>query len=290
LSRPSPLLSVLTGATRPGALVAPGPGAQASREGGILEGLPEPDLDKEGFDPEAEVPWEEEPVDTDEEEDWEEEEDPGAPAPKCDLWKIYQFGSKGPAWIHTEREQPVTEETLLSMFGPGTYRVIGHRKGREEYSTLVRIGVPAPAAVPSQVAQAPAESGQLGQLAATLQILDKFRPPAPQPVDPVELALRLSRLMRLGEGSRPAPLPPAEPAEVQPRGLDWPEAVLHLADLVAEKFPSVTGVKLQPAQVIEFLREPGVLEEVLGAAVQDPTIAGRILEYFRQPAEEPPTM
>ncbi|TXH14862.1 MAG: hypothetical protein E6R03_08370 [Hyphomicrobiaceae bacterium] len=239
------------------------------------------------------MPWDGEGIDDGglyEEEGLFDDAEEDLPPPRCDTWKVFQFGPKGPAWIHTEREIPITEEVLLSMFGPGTYRVIGHLKGREVYSTLVRIGVPQQTAAPAALAPVQPDNSQLGQLVASMQILERLRPPAPQPVDPLVLAERLARLMRLGDSARPAPLPPADPPqEATPRGLDWPEAVLHLADLVAEKFPSVTGVRLQPAQVIEFLREPGVLEEVMSAAVQDPDIAGRILEYFRN-TQEPPTM
>lgn len=291
MNRSSPLLSVLTGATQPGA-PAPGPGGPGAANGGILTGLPEPDLDREGFDPEGEAPWDEEEVDLDEEETWDEEE--VEPAPRCDLWKIYQLGPRGPSWIHTEREVAVTEEVLLSMFGPGTYRVIGHHKGREVYSTLVRIGTPTPAAAPAAapiLSPSPADGGQLGQLAATLQILDRLRPPAPAPVDPVVLAERIARLLRMGQQQAPTPpMLPGGDEPSSPRALDWPEAVLYLADLVAEKFPTVTGSRLEPPQVIAFLREPGVLEEVLGAAVQDPDISARILEYFRQTQAEVPPM
>lgn len=288
MNRSSPLLSVLTGATQPGAS-APGPGGPGAANGGILTGLPEPDLDREGFNPEEEAPWDEEEELPNEEETWDEEE--VEPAPRCDLWKIYQLGPRGPAWIHTEREVAVTEEVLLSMFGPGTYRVIGHHKGREVYSILVRIGTPAAAPAPVQTQTAsPADGGQLGQLAATLQILERLRPPAPPQPDPIVLAERIARLVRLGQGQTVAPpMLPADEVD-PPRGLDWPEAVLHLAGLVAEKFPTAGGSRLEPPQVIAFLREPGVLEEVLGAAVQDPDISARILEYFRASQTEAPTM
>lgn len=283
--RRSPLLSVLTGgATRPGAPVAPGSGGPAA---GLSTSLPEPDLDPEL---EFEEEEEEEPyLDPEEGLDDDPDEDPVEPVLRADLWKIYQMTSRGPTWIHTERQYPVTEETLLDMFGPGSFRVVAHHRGHEVGSYLVRIGTPEPRpAVGPRANPAPAPAPPI-----PWEILDRLRPPAPP--DPLVIAERVARLLRIGQHAPPAPrmqlpapVPESDLVDEGPRSLEWPEAILHLADLVAEKFtPAGAAARIEPAQVLTYLRDPGVLEEVLQSALQDPEISGRIATYLGGSPELP---
>jgi len=283
--RRSPLLSVLTGgATRPGAPVAPGLGGPAP----IQTSLPDPDLNPDDFEEEEE---EEEPyLDPEGGLDDDPDEDPVGPAAmRADMWKIYQMGSRGPTWIHTERELAVTEETLLQMFGPGAYRVVAHYRGQEVGSYLVRIGTPEPVqpAGPRSVSH-PAAAPPI-----PWEILERLRPPAAP--DPLVIAERVARLLRIGQHAPPAPrmhlpapVPESDLVDDQPRSLEWPEAILHLADLVAEKFtPAGAAARIEPAQVLTYLRDPGVLEEVLQSALQDPEISARIATYLGRSGELP---
>ena len=275
--RRSPLLSVLTGgATRPGAPVAPGSGGPVQ----VQTSLPEPDFE---FEEEEE---EEEPyLDPEDEPD---DEEPVEPVLRADLWYFFLFTAKGPTWIHTERQYPVTEETLLQMFGPGTFRVVAHHRGQEVGSYLVRIGTPEPQ--PSAVPRSnptPAAAPPI-----PWEMLERLRPPAPP--DPLVIAERVARLLRMSQHAPAAPrmqlsapVPESDLAD-EPRSLDWHEAILHLADMVAEKFPPTgAAARLEPAQVLTYLRDPGVLEDVLQSALQDPEISSRIATYLGGSAELP---